>query len=102
MSGHVMSINQIELYNLLKSRLGDREAKALVQFVSESVSEKMEAQRIDLATREDVKGIELAMKGLEMKIEAGFKDQLKWLIVLMMGFSSLILALVKFLPLINS
>ncbi|HEY9005972.1 hypothetical protein [Ohtaekwangia sp.] len=102
MSGHVMSINQIELYNLLKSRLGDREAKALVQFVSESVSEKMEAQRIDLATREDVKGIELAMKGLEVKIEAGFKDQLKWLIVLMMGFSSLILALVKFLPLINS
>ncbi len=36
-----MSISQIELYDLLKSKLGDREARALVQFVSENVSEKM-------------------------------------------------------------
>lgn len=89
-----MSISQIELYDLLKSKLGDREARALVQFVSENVSEKMQEQKSILASKEDI-------KALEVRIESGFKDQLKWLIVLMFGFSSLILALVKFLPLVG-
>jgi hypothetical protein len=89
-----MSISQIELYDLLKSKLGDREARALVQFVSENVSEKMQEQKSILASKEDI-------KALEVRIESGFKDQLKWLIVLMFGFSSLILALIKFLPLVG-
>ena len=89
-----MSISQIELYDLLKSKLGDREARALVQFVSENVTEKMQEQKSVLASKEDI-------KSLEVRIESGFKDQLKWLIVLMFGFSSLILALVKFLPLVS-
>jgi hypothetical protein len=89
-----MSISQIELYDLLKSKLGDREARALVQFVSENVSEKMQEQKSILASKEDI-------KTLEVRIESGFKDQLKWLIVLMFGFSSLILALIKFLPLVG-
>ncbi|HEY9048636.1 MAG TPA: hypothetical protein VIN08_22170 [Ohtaekwangia sp.] len=94
-SDYVMNISQIELYDLLKSKLGNREARALVEFVSDSVSEKMQEHKLVLATKEDI-------KNLEVRIESSFKDQLKWLIVLMMGFSSLILALVKFLPLVNA
>jgi hypothetical protein len=30
-------------------------------------------------------------------MEAGFKDQLKWIIMLMLGFSSLIIAVIKFM-----
>jgi len=45
--------------------------------------------------------LRLELKGdisrLEVRMEAGFKDQLKWIIVLMLGFSSLIIGVVKFL-----
>lgn len=34
---------------------------------------------------------------LEVRMENGFKDQLKWIILLMLGFSSLIITVVKFL-----
>lgn len=54
----------------------------------------MQEQKSILASKEDI-------KTLEVRIESGFKDQLKWLIVLMFGFSSLILALIKFLPLVG-
>jgi hypothetical protein len=32
---------------------------------------------------------------LETRMEQGFKDQLKWLIVLMVGLSSLMVAIIK-------
>jgi hypothetical protein len=32
-----------------------------------------------------------------VRMEQGFKDQLKWIILLMLGFSSLIITVVKFL-----
>jgi hypothetical protein len=49
----------------------------------------------------DIHNLRVELKGdisrLEVRMEAGFKDQLKWIIVLMLGFSSLIIGVVKFL-----
>jgi hypothetical protein len=57
------------------------------------------------ALREELKGdihaLRDELKGdiyrLEVRMELGFKDQLKWIILLMLGFSSLIITVVKFL-----
>jgi hypothetical protein len=57
------------------------------------------------ALREELKGdihtLRDELKGdiyrLEVRMEHGFKDQLKWIILLMLGFSSLIITVVKFL-----
>ena len=46
------------------------------------------------AVRDELKG---DIHRLEVRVEAGFKDQLKWIILLMLGFSSLIITVVKFL-----
>ena len=55
----------------------------------------------ELATKSDLailrKDIDLVRLEFKKDIEAGFKDQLKWLIILMFGFSSLILAVIKLL-----
>lgn len=45
----------------------------------------------------DIHGLRNEMKSLEVRIETGFKDQLKWLIFLMLGFSSLIITVIKLL-----
>jgi hypothetical protein len=44
--------------------------------------------------RDELKG---DINRLEVRMEQGFKDQLKWIILLMLGFSSLIITVVKFL-----
>ena len=46
------------------------------------------------AVRDDLKG---DIHRLEVRVEACFKDQLKWIILQMLGFSSLIITVVKFL-----
>jgi hypothetical protein len=43
-----------------------------------------------LATKDDV-------HKLEIRMEQGFKEVLKWIIVLMLGFSSLIVTIIKLL-----
>jgi hypothetical protein len=51
--------------------------------------------------KNDIHELRSELKGdinrLEVRMEAGFKDQLKWIILLMLGFSSLIITVVKFL-----
>jgi hypothetical protein len=51
--------------------------------------------------KQDVHNLRIELKSdihrLEVRVEAGFKDQLKWIILLMLGFSSLIITVVKFL-----
>jgi DNA anti-recombination protein RmuC len=44
--------------------------------------------------RDELKG---DIRHLEVRMETGFKDQLKWIILLMLGFSSLIITVIKFL-----
>lgn len=41
--------------------------------------------------------VETRISLLEIRIEAGFNSQLKWLILLMLGFSSLIITVIKLL-----
>ena len=118
-----MTVLELKAYEIFKTKLGESEAATLMQYVEEKAAEKAGSQRDELATKEDIKKIEaniqkedtrleiaIKMEGarletklvsevsrLEIVIERGFKDQLKWLIVLLLGFSSLILAVIKLL-----
>lgn len=64
----------------------------LVQEIEQVIDVKFDLAKDRLATKEDLIG---ETDSLAICIEQGFKDQLKWLIILMMGFSSLIIALIK-------
>jgi hypothetical protein len=59
-----------------------------VASIEEIIEEKFNSEKDRLATKQDI-------LALETRMEHGFKDQLKWLIVLMVGLSSLAIAVLK-------
>jgi len=62
---------------------------------------KNEIHELRSELKGDIHNLRNELKGdinrLEVRVEAGFKDQLKWIILLMLSFSSLIITVVKFL-----
>jgi len=90
-----MSTLEIKTFTALREKLGEETTDVLMEYISaksEGVMTEDKAKasfptedrlRQIFATKED-------LARLETNIEAGFNTQLKWLILLMLGFSSLI------------
>ena len=76
----------LELYEKLKPKLGEEEARALLEFVEASVERKAatkeDLQRTELALKGDLQRTELALREeihrLDQKIEATKADLIKW------------------------
>jgi hypothetical protein len=49
-----MSVSEIKLYQILKDRLGDKEAAELVYFVSSEVRNEFDSRKEIFATKEDL------------------------------------------------
>lgn len=52
-----MVVSEIKLYELLKSRIGEKEAEAFIQIPEEKVEKKFEQKKSELATKEDVSNL---------------------------------------------
>ena len=121
----VTSSQTLKMYELLNKHFKNNEdAKAVVAGIEDIIDNKFNTERDRLATkqdifalkedifalkedtkkdifvmREDTKKIIFALKedvfALHTRMEQGFKDQLKWLIILMVGLSSLMVAIIK-------
>jgi hypothetical protein len=84
------------MYQLFNKHFKNSEdAKVLVAGIEEIIDEKLNKEMNRLATKQDVFCLKEDVLGLQAKMEQGFKDQLKWLIVLMVGLSSLAIAVLK-------
>ncbi|MBI1987848.1 MAG: DUF1640 domain-containing protein [Nitrospinae bacterium] len=76
----------LELYEKLKPKLGEEEAKALIEFVEASVERraatKEDLQRTEMAFKENLQRTEMALREeihrLDQKIEATKTDLIKW------------------------
>jgi len=89
-----------KMYELLNKYFKNNEdARMLVQGIEEVIDGKFEAERDRLATKSDLvilrEEVRNDISRLETSMEQGFKDQLKWLIILMVGLFSLMVALTK-------
>lgn len=62
----------IELFQILRKKIGETEAEALVGFVDAKIKENNEANLKTLATKEDIRII-------ETKIAESKADTLKWM-----------------------
>jgi hypothetical protein len=116
----VTAYQTVKMYELLNKHFKSTDdAKALVAGIEEIIDEKFNNEKDRLATkqdifalkedmkkdifvmREDTKKIIFALKedvfALQTRMEQGFKDQLKWTIVLMLGMTSLFVAAIKLL-----
>lgn len=49
-----MNVTEIQLFQILKMKLGEREAEELVSFVKEEVKSEFNNKRETLATKEDI------------------------------------------------
>ena len=76
-------LSSIDLFNLLRQKIGENEAKAVTGYIEVQVEDKFESGKKYFATKED---LVREISSLEVKMEKGFKDQLKWMIVLFAPF----------------
>ena len=72
-------VSEIELYNLLREKIGEPQAKALTEYVEAKVDKTFESQRNTIASKADIALLET--KVVETKAEL-----LKWMIVLFAPF----------------
>lgn len=52
-----MVVSEIRLYELLKSKIGEKEAEAFIQILYEKVEKKFEQKKSGLAAKEDVSNL---------------------------------------------
>lgn len=87
-----------KMYEMVNKYLKNSEdAKAIVLGIEDIIDERFESQKDQLATKQDLRQLEARIEKVETKMEQGFKEQLKWTIMLMFGFSTLIITLLKLL-----
>ncbi len=68
-----------------------------LQMETNTLATKSELFQVKDEIRYELDELKGEINRLEVRMEQGFKDQLKWIILLMLGFSSLIITVVKFL-----
>ena len=83
-------ISEIKLYELLKNKIGEREAEAFIQILESKVETKLEEKTSVFATKEDI-------AKLEIKISESKVDIIKWMVGTAIAIVGLIIAFIKLL-----
>lgn len=81
-----IAISEIQLYNILKSKLGEKETEELVTFVKVSVENEVKIKAETLATHSDI-------SKLEAKIAETKVDIIKWMVSLVFALALMIIGL---------
>ena len=84
-------LTSIQLFQLLKNKLGEREVEALVDYMETQHRETSDANSKILATKEDIGGIKVELGRLETKIAENKTDIIRWVFAL---FIPLMLAVI--------
>ena len=93
-----MTISEIQLYELLASKIGRTEAQGLVEFVETKVEKKMDEKTNSLATKEDIHLLKQDISNTKVEL-------VKWMIGTGIALASVMVALmvgmVKYLHAMN-
>ncbi len=73
-----MIVSEIKLFEMLKAKIGEKEAEAFVQILETRVDKKFDDAKDILATKEDISNIRVEMR--EIKV-----DLIKWMVALIIG-----------------
>ena len=63
-----MIVSEIKLYELLKAKIGEKEAEAFVQILETKVDNKFEDAKDTLATKDDLSKLEIRMSKMEARL----------------------------------
>ncbi len=84
------SINSFQLAKILREKLGEEQAEAVVTYIEEKVQEELETKKDILATKKD-------MSELSEKITEKMSSHFKWLIGMFITQMAFVLGLVYFI-----
>ena len=74
----VSNISSLQLFQILKQKVGEKEAEALVDFVDYKIRENNESNLKILATKEDIHLLKEEILKLDSKIAETKTDIIKW------------------------
>ncbi len=74
----VITTTDIQLFQILKLKLGEKEAEALVTFVDNKIKESNENNLKVLATKEDINLLKIEIAKLVLKISESKVETLRW------------------------
>ncbi len=73
-----MHVAEIEIYEILKTKLGEKEAKSLVEYIEAKIEKGLDERKDFLATKQDI-------AHLEIKLEKTRADIIKWMFLFWIG-----------------
>ncbi|QPH39196.1 hypothetical protein [Pedobacter endophyticus] len=73
-----MIVTEIQLFQILKAKLGEKEAEQLVAFVKEEVKTEFDNKREILATKDDIANTNQALANTKANI-------IKWMFIFSVG-----------------
>ena len=82
----MIALSNIDLFNLLRQKIGETEAKAVTEYIEVQVTDKFETEKKYLATKEDIYIIKEDIAIVRKDIAESKADLLKWMIVLFAPF----------------
>ena len=83
-----MIVSEIKLYELLKAKLGEKEAEAFVHILEQKVDDKFEDAKQMLVGKED-------LLKLQIEIEKRFNQLILWVVGTGLAVAGLVLAILK-------
>ena len=83
-----MHVAEIELYEILKGKIGEKEARTLVEYIETKVVKELEERKDTFATKQDI-------ARLELKIESSRADIIKWMFLFWIGQVATLFAILQ-------
>lgn len=72
------TITSVDMYNLLREKIGDQQAKTLTEYVEQRIEASIDKEKSILSTKEDIANLRVEMK--EQKSEL-----IKWMFIFWIG-----------------
>ena len=93
----VGNISSLQLFQILRQRLGEKEAESLVDFVDFKIKENNESNLKTLATKEDIHSLKEDILRIEPRLDNKISetktDMVKWLFSFFFALALMILGL---------
>lgn len=83
-----MVVSEIKLYELLKAKIGEKEAEAFIQILDNKVDSRLNEKTMIFTTKEDI-------AKLDTKISEAKVDIIKWIVATAIVIVGLTVALMK-------
>ncbi len=97
-----LNISDIRLYNLLKSKYGEKDAEGSVSLIKDEVHSNFEAKKDLLATKEDLHALELKLtqeiSKVRVEVAQTKASLILWAFVFWVTQLGAIFAFLKFIP----